>query len=52
MVIHICNLSPIGFYIGGEELHNNHHAHNNDYRFGKKWWELDLGAWIIERIKV
>lgn len=31
----------------GEGWHNNHHAHSKNYQIGEKWWELDLGAWII-----
>ncbi len=29
--------------IGGEELHNNHHAFASSARFSSKWWEFDLG---------
>ena len=32
----------------GEGWHNNHHAEPKKYRFGKKWWEIDFGAVIIE----
>jgi fatty-acid desaturase len=33
----------------GEGWHNNHHARPKSYRFGQNWWELDLGAFLIER---
>lgn len=37
------NLSPIGILIGGEELHNNHHAFPSSARFSLKPWEFDVG---------
>jgi stearoyl-CoA desaturase (delta-9 desaturase) len=37
------NISPIGILIGGEELHNNHHAFPSSARFSLKPWEFDLG---------
>jgi stearoyl-CoA desaturase (delta-9 desaturase) len=43
------NIVPWGFLIGGEELHNNHHAYISSARFSNRWWELDIG-WIYIRI--
>ena len=40
------NIIPWGFLIGGEELHNNHHAYATSAKFSAKWWEIDLG-WIV-----
>ena len=41
------NISPIGFIIGGEELHNNHHERPASARLSHKWWEFDIGwFWI------
>jgi len=37
------NISPWGFWIGGEELHNNHHTFATSAKFSVKWWEFDLG---------
>ena len=37
------NIVNIGVLIGGEELHNNHHAYPSSAKFSSKWWELDLG---------
>jgi stearoyl-CoA desaturase (delta-9 desaturase) len=37
------NIMPIGIIMGGEELHNNHHAYRQSARFSCKWWELDIG---------
>ena len=39
------NLWPLAVWIGGEELHNNHHADGANACFRQKWWELDIG-WI------
>jgi stearoyl-CoA desaturase (delta-9 desaturase) len=41
------NLWPIAFWIGGEELHNNHHADGANAKFSQKWWEFDLGWMYI-----
>jgi stearoyl-CoA desaturase (Delta-9 desaturase) len=37
------NIIPWGILIGGEELHNNHHAFASSAKFSSKWWEIDLG---------
>jgi len=37
------NVFPWGLIIGGEELHNNHHAYGTSAKFSAKWWELDIG---------
>ena len=43
------NIVPIGILIGGEELHNNHHAHATSAKFSSKWYEFDIG-WGYIRI--
>ncbi len=41
------NLWPWGVWIGGEELHNNHHADPASAKFSRAWYELDMGwGWI------
>jgi len=45
------NLGPIGIIIGGEELHNNHHAHGTSARFSSKWYEFDIGWMYICMMK-
>ncbi len=41
------NLLPWGVLLGGEELHNNHHAFPRSARFAVQPWELDIGwLWI------
>jgi stearoyl-CoA desaturase (delta-9 desaturase) len=42
------NIVPIAFWIGGEELHNNHHAFPTSARFSMRWYEFDLG-WMYIR---
>ncbi|HWK60947.1 MAG TPA: fatty acid desaturase [Eoetvoesiella sp.] len=43
------NVFPWGLIIGGEELHNNHHAYGTSAKFSTKWWEFDIG-WGYIRI--
>ncbi|RAP57165.1 fatty acid desaturase [Oleiagrimonas sp. MCCC 1A03011] len=41
------NLIPWGFWIGGEELHNNHHAFPSSAKFALRKWEFDIGWAVI-----
>ena len=41
------NLSPVGFIIGGEELHNNHHTYPTAAKFSVKPYEFDVGWFYI-----
>ena len=43
------NIIPWGIIIGGEELHNNHHAQPASPKLSRKWWEVDIG-WIYLRV--
>jgi len=43
------NIVPWGILIGGEELHNNHHAYASSAQFSTRPWEIDLG-WLYVRI--
>ena len=43
------NLIPMGFFVGGEELHNNHHTYATSAKFSVKWWEIDTG-WLVIRV--
>ena len=43
------NIVPWGILIGGEELHNNHHAFASSARLSYKWYEFDIG-WMYIRI--
>jgi len=42
------NLTPWAFWIGGEELHNNHHAFPSSSKFALRKFELDIG-WVAIR---
>jgi stearoyl-CoA desaturase (delta-9 desaturase) len=43
------NIVPWGILIGGEELHNNHHAHVTSARLSSRWYEFDIG-WLYIRV--
>jgi stearoyl-CoA desaturase (delta-9 desaturase) len=43
------NLVPIAVLIGGEELHNNHHAFPTSARFSARPGEFDIG-WLYIRV--
>ena len=43
------NIVPWGLLIGGEELHNNHHAFASSAKFSSKPWEFDIG-WMYIRL--
>jgi len=41
------NIVPWGLLLGGEELHNNHHAFPTSARFSVRPWEFDIGWMYI-----
>ena len=43
------NIVPWGILIGGEELHNNHHAYASSARLSNRWYEFDIG-WMYIRL--
>ena len=43
------NIVPWGILIGGEELHNNHHAYASSARLSNRWFEFDIG-WLYIRM--
>ncbi|MDA8127243.1 MAG: fatty acid desaturase [Betaproteobacteria bacterium] len=43
------NIVPWGVLIGGEELHNNHHAYGTSARLSNKWYEFDIG-WLYIKL--
>ena len=45
------NLIPWAVWIGGEELHNNHHADGANAKFSQKWYEFDLGWMYISILR-
>lgn len=46
------NLTPWGFWIGGEELHNNHHAFPSSAKFALRRWEFDIGWAAIRLLEI
>ncbi len=42
------NLTPWGVWVGGEELHNNHHAFPSSAKFALRKFEVDIG-WLVIR---
>ena len=49
------NIVPWDFWVGGELLHNNHHADPASPKLSRRWWEFDIG-WmyikILEKLKL
>lgn len=46
------NIIPLGLFLGGEELHNNHHAFATSAKFSEKWWEVDIGWYVIRMLQL
>lgn len=46
------NIVPFGIFIGGEELHNNHHAFATSAKFSTKWYEFDIGWMVIRTLQI
>ena len=46
------NIIPWGIFIGGEELHNNHHAFASSAKLSNKWWEIDIGYIMIRLFSI
>ena len=45
------NLWPWAVWIGGEELHNNHHGDGASAKFSKRPWEFDIGWFYIQILR-
>ncbi len=45
------NITPWAFWIGGEELHANHHDDGASAKFSQKWWEFDIGWQYIKILR-
>lgn len=43
------NLLPLALWVGGEELHNNHHAFPSSAKFSVRRFEFDFG-WLVIQI--
>ena len=46
------NIAPLAIWLGGEELHNNHHADPHSAKFKAKWYEFDVGWFYIRLLAV
>jgi stearoyl-CoA desaturase (delta-9 desaturase) len=46
------NIVPWGIFIGGEELHNNHHAYASSAKLSTKWYEFDVGWMYIRTLEL
>lgn len=46
------NILPWGILIGGEELHNNHHAFATSAKLSNKWYEFDIGWGYIRALEM
>lgn len=45
------NITPLAIFVGGEELHNNHHAFPSSAKFSVRPWEFDIGWGFISIMK-
>ncbi|MGD8906706.1 MAG: fatty acid desaturase, partial [Gammaproteobacteria bacterium] len=46
------NIVPWALLLGGEELHNNHHAFPSSARFSIQRWEIDIGWGAIRVLRL
>jgi stearoyl-CoA desaturase (delta-9 desaturase) len=46
------NIVPWGILIGGEELHNNHHAYGTSAKLSSRWYEFDVGWMYIRGLEM
>ncbi len=46
------NIVPWGILIGGEELHNNHHAYGSSAKLSNRWYEFDIGWAYIRALEL
>ena len=46
------NIVPWGILIGGEELHNNHHAYGTSAKLSSRWFEFDIGWMYIRMLEI
>ena len=44
------NLQWLAFVTAGEGLHNNHHAKPTAAKLSHRWFEIDLGWWLIKTL--
>lgn len=44
-------LGPLQLGAWGENWHQNHHYDSNAARFGRRWWQIDIGWYVICLLK-
>jgi stearoyl-CoA desaturase (delta-9 desaturase) len=44
-------LGPLQLGAWGENWHRNHHSDANAARFGRRWWQIDIGWYMIQLLK-
>jgi fatty-acid desaturase len=44
-------LGPLQLGAWGENWHRNHHGDANSARFGRRWWQIDIGWYVIRGLK-
>jgi stearoyl-CoA desaturase (delta-9 desaturase) len=49
---HSCNSYLFGVLGLGEGWHNNHHAFPTSARYGLRWWQIDVGYWVIHALSL
>jgi stearoyl-CoA desaturase (delta-9 desaturase) len=45
-------LQWLAFLTAGEGLHNNHHAAPTSARLSHRWYEVDMGWWLIRLMTI
>lgn len=40
-----------GIFMWGEGWHNNHHHSPMNWKFGEKWWQIDITAYVIKLLR-
>ncbi|WP_243048709.1 fatty acid desaturase [Dyella sp. RRB7] len=46
------NMMPLAIWVGGEELHNNHHAFPSSAKFSVRRFEFDAGWLVIQTLSL
>jgi stearoyl-CoA desaturase (delta-9 desaturase) len=46
------NIVPVGVWVGGEELHNNHHMYPTSAKFSQRWFEVDIGWGVLRFLEM
>lgn len=41
----------LGWFVWGEGWHNNHHSDPRNPSFSLKWWQFDMGGFLIRILK-